>query len=162
MSTKTICSDLDKLAISYIECYQEILFNRQLLNDCLDDAYLNLSKARSLIGCNRLSLLQIPNEFDANLFVSHETDGHMVNEKLSYDKFSLVSTDDNEDVVVQTKLPNWFGVFTPLNLKTSQKSFFKSVNIILNVCELQSKLNAIEIEYKNLLEKKTNILKLED
>ena len=55
MSIKsTICSDLDDLVVLYIECYQEILHNHQLLNNSLDDGHLNLSKARSLIGCNNL------------------------------------------------------------------------------------------------------------
>jgi hypothetical protein len=146
MSTLIVNEQLDILAISFVECYQDILFNRELLNNSLDDAYLNLSKARSLIGCNNLSLLQIPNEIESSLFIDD-----------SHDTFKLFTHD-----IDLKKNCSWFGLFTPLSLKNSQKSFFKSVEIIINLCNLNSKLKSIENEYKKLLEKKNVLLNLEE
>ena len=143
MALLIINEQLDTLAISFVECYQDILFNRDLLNNCLDDAYLNLSKARSLIGCNSLSLLQIPSEIEASLYVDDSTE-----------TFKLSSSTNGDEI---KKKCSWFGVLTPLSLKTSQKSFFKSVDVILNLCNLHSKLKSIEIEYKKLLEKKNDL-----
>ena len=146
MSTLIVNEQLDILAISFVECYQDILFNRELLNNSLDDAYLNLSKSRSLIGCNNLSLLQIPNEIESSLFIDD-----------SHDTFKLLTHDSD-----LKKNCSWFGLFTPLSLKTSQKSFFNSVEIIINLCNLNSKLKSIENEYKKLLEKKNVLLNLEE
>ena len=145
MMALDINEELDKLAISFVECYQEILFNRQLLNNDLDDAFLNLSKARSLIGCTSLSILQIPSEIEPSVFVRVDEDDD--------NRFQLSSGDD--ETGIQKNSCSWFGLFTPQSLKTSQKCFFKSMNVVVNLCNLQSKLKSIENDYKKaLLEKK--------
>ena len=60
---------LDKCCTMYVETYQSLLEQRSLLNKTLDDGYLNLSKARSIMGCTSLSILQVPVEMDARVNV---------------------------------------------------------------------------------------------
>ena len=199
------CDKLYILSLVYMSCYEELLANRTLLDKCLDDAYLNMSKARSLVGCSNLSILQIPvdeltakydinvsknqisepieignnkgandhrleiDTLDFNLSVRHEPP---VKEKEENDKkgnqdddndddFEKVKTSDVEDneegeetncernkkdasklnkLYDLNKMPSWFGVLTPLSLKTSHKAFCRSLNIITAICEQQTRL----------------------
>lgn len=151
---------LDMLSLMMLECYDEILIKRNLLNTCLDDAFLNLSKARSLIGCSNLSILQVPVELEPNVTVNenereYETDpdSDIKCKYLNYElaiqtKQKTATSSDMEQAI--PNLPSWFGVLTPLSLKTSHKSFAQSLYIIKSICELQSKLANLQVVYSDL------------
>jgi hypothetical protein len=178
---------LDKCASLYIECYEQLLAERAVLDKCLDDAYLHLSKARSVMGCATLSITQIPNELEPNvrvnlieqnnvslldedrlMFKSNKFDlvvgkGEKVESNKKDDEASeLSSTLENMNISAKSPskmpLPTWFGVLTPLNLKTSHKSFTSSLSIITSICELQSKLESLRSTYHELLKQKKNSL----
>lgn len=182
---------LDKCACLMVECYDEILQKRELLNKCLSDGYLNLSKARAIIGCTNLSMLQVPAELEPVVTVDvseqrefHKTDLEAVNLQFETDKFALSiaerskpnvdkknsdESDDEQDQSnkkqAETKrssannnvipCPNWFGVLTPLSLKTSQKSFSRSLFLIVSLCELQCRLHSLKQTYDDLLKSKS-------
>ncbi|CAF0754261.1 unnamed protein product [Brachionus calyciflorus] len=152
---------LDKCICLFVECYQTVLTQRELLNKTLDDGYLNMSKARSIIGCSSLSILQIPSELEAKVTVDIKTDTSLVKTDDPSVKFEYPET--NFDLIIDNNhekkenssisMPNWFGVLTPLSLKTSQKSFCRSLNLITSLCESQEKLKNLEQIYKALLMK---------
>jgi hypothetical protein len=163
----SIDDKLDTCAIMLVECYEELL-----LKECLDIGYLNLSKARSLLGCASLSILQVPKEdLIANVKVIVNEKTNKAEDYFEYNdtEFNLIdmkSLNENTNetkaeapTILSTPLPNWFGVLTPLSLKTSQKSFSNSLQIIKRICELQAKLVALRTTYKQLLgQSKTNSL----
>ena len=156
MDKEELNEKLDTVSLMMIECYDEILTKRNQLNTSLDDAFLNLSKARSLIGCSSLSILQVPVELEANVTVNEcekEVTESDVNYKhLNYDLMiktkQKTSSNDTEQSI--PSLPTWFGVLTPLSLKTSHKSFSQSLYIIKSICELQSKLANLQLIYSDL------------
>lgn len=160
MDKDSINEKLDTLTLEILDCYDQILNKRSLLNSNLDDAYLNLSKARSLIGCASLSIMQVPSELEPNVTVNElETDAICPgNNEIKYKEITY-------DLVVQSKqktsdhtdnkqpipsLPTWFGVLTPLSLKASQKMFSQSLYTIKSICELQTKLNSLQKSYFDL------------
>jgi hypothetical protein len=128
-----INEQLDKLTLLMIECYDDILTHHTLLEQCLNEAHLNLSKARSLIGCTNLSLLQIPADLNA-----------------------LVKIDDNFEILQanDTQVPKWFGALPPLSLKNSHLSFKRTFNLISKLCQLQIKLKQLQCEFNELKFKK--------
>lgn len=140
MSLNEINERLDEYASAYIECYEKLLSERALLAKCLDDGYLNLSKARSIIGCSSLSIMQVPAELDASIGVEEET---VESDTVEHSEYKLVRRNDHQ----QQKLPPWFGVLTPLSLKSSHQSFSRSLHLITSICELQSKLNSLRLAY---------------
>lgn len=153
----SLCEKLDKCTIDYVECYGQILTQRALLDESLGDAFLNLSKARSLIGCTNLSTLQIPPELTpyAHIELNSDEEGH--------DEFNLVfssATEQNDDAkrLTCSPFPKWFGVLAPLSLKSSHKSFSRSLNLAVSLCELQSKLKYLEKEFNELTDEKQQLL----
>lgn len=152
---------LDKCICLYIDSYQSLLTLRDLLDKTLDDGYLNLSKARSIIGCSNLSVLQIPAELEAKVSIeTNEKVDIIKTDDPNYD-FEYTNIDFNLSVSTDNKqvaLPNWFGVLTPLSLKLSQKSFFRSLDIISSVCEYQTRLNILGKTYQELLSEKNKLL----
>ncbi|RNA41307.1 coiled-coil domain-containing protein [Brachionus plicatilis] len=153
---------LDKCACLYIESYQSLLTLRELLNKALDDGYLNLSKARSIVGCTSLSILQIPSELEAKVSIETnekidivKTDDPSVDLEVPSIQFNLsVSNSDSKEI----PLPSWFGVLTPLSLKTSQKSFCRSLNLATSICECQTRLNELGKVYQDLLSEKNKLM----
>lgn len=158
----SVLEDLDRYTCLYIDCYQELLLKHKQLEDCLNDGFLNLSKARSIIGCTNLSLLQIPVELESSVLIKSDFNYYDENVELNYEKFDLIvngNSEINEDLnKVKTKLPHWFGVLTPLSLKQSHSAFYKSFHTIVLLCQLQSKLKSIEKQVKFLVEKKKKII----
>ena len=136
---------LDKQACEMLECYEELLTERSLLEKCLDDGYLNMSKARSIVGCASLSRLQIPEE---DLGESR----FKVNIK-DEDQFELV-VDQNQPL----HPPKWAGSFPSMSLKASQKAFARSLPLLVSIAHLQAKLTSMELAYKGLLKEKQKIV----
>ena len=66
---ESVCERLDRVVSESIDTYQKLIEQRSLLNKTLDDGYLNLSKARSIMGCANVSILQVPAEMDARVNV---------------------------------------------------------------------------------------------
>lgn len=155
---------LDKCVCMYIESYQSLLTLRELFNKALDDGYLNLSKARSIIGCSNLSVLQIPSELEPKISIETsekidiiKTDDPNVDFELKNIQFNLSATGSDSK---EARLPNWFGVLTPLSLKTSQKSFSRSLNLASCIAECQIRLNSLGNFYQDLLSEKNKLLNL--
>lgn len=172
---------LDTCACLFIESYQDLLEHRTMLDKCLDGAYLNLSKARSIIGCTSLSILQVPVELAPIVTVetstrklTTKTDDPNFDFEYSTTNFDLIvkrglkQTNKNEDYNDIDKLevkqdsnlipfPNWFGAFAPLSLKTSQKSFARSLYLITSICQLQAKITYLQTDYKKMMLQKESI-----
>jgi hypothetical protein len=154
-----VLNNLEKCSCLFIDCYQQILEERKLLDSTLDDAYLNLSKARSIIGCSNLSILQVPNEnLTANVKIEiNEPD--QKNDLDLIDKFNNLSIDlIRGSSSTNNKPSNWFGVLTPLSLKQSQTSFNRSLNLIKSICELQIKIQNLQFIYSDLLKRKDELV----
>ena len=83
-----------------IDCYSnEIIEQRKLLNTSLDDAYLNLSRARSLVGCTSLPIMQVPFELEANVTVSSKTSQSSCSDSQQDIKYN----ETKFDLIIQTK-----------------------------------------------------------
>ena len=156
---------LDACALSMLDCYEEILTQRSLLEKSLDDAYLNMSKARSILGCAQLSALQLPAELKPSVTVSL-TKKHAATEAANAElqlkdelKFALdvEQPRGNSPTDAQTPptCPSWFGALAPLSLRNSQRLFYKSLCVANSIAELQTRLSALQFTYKQaFIEKK--------
>ena len=161
---------LDLVVTLLVKCYEQLLGERKLLEETLNDGYLNLSKARSQLGCANLSIMQVPAE-DHNLkpFVTVEVKNEMktvrsdeeknININFSATVFDLVyhkdeikSIDAEKKESTEKSAPQikWFAAFPSLSLRQSQKGFSKSIVIAKNIAELQAKLNVLYDLYKSL------------
>ena len=168
--THILDEKLDLVVTLLVKCYQQLLDERKLLEESLNDGYLNLSKARSQLGCANLSIMQVPAE-DHNLkpFVTVEVKNEMrtvrseeeknINIKFSatvydlvYHKDEIKSIDAEKKESTEQSAPQikWFAAFPPLSLRQSQKGFSKSIVIAKNIAELQAKLNVLYDLYKTL------------
>ena len=152
---------LDHCVCLLVECYEEILRQRSLLNECLDAGFLNLSKARSLLGCASLSILQVPSELDAAVTIDIKEQTALAENYFDYKllefdlKFSNAPKSATSNGPNQANpMPSWFGVLTPMSLKTSHKSFANSLYLIKSISELQNKLTSLKLVYKRLLSEK--------
>ena len=163
----SLLEKLDKCACQFVECYQQLLTERLLLNSCLDEGYLHLSKARSMMGCASLSITQVPNELESKVRVALNEQENEIDTDLEHKskKFELVFVNDNAEKIIDEAgeaaksnkmppLPSWFGVLTPQNLKTSHKSFARSLYIATSICELQSRLESLKLTYQELMKQK--------
>jgi D-tyrosyl-tRNA(Tyr) deacylase len=164
----SIDEQLDKCVELMIDCYTKLLEKHDSLNDCLNQAFLKMSKARSLMGCHNVSMLQIPTETLKPLVavdLHQSTRTCEINKLVSlnhdHTQFELKKfTNENDELVtsdfdLNIPMPKWFGVLTPTSLRESQKSFVKSFLSISALCELQTQYKHLEILYKNLLAKKS-------
>jgi hypothetical protein len=151
--SSAICEALDEHTVEYIECYGQLLFYHDLLDQCLNEGFLNMSKARSLIGCVNLSMLQIPSELSADVHVAVKYKTNERDPSFGYASFEMLDNEE-ENGDTSKKFPKWFGVLAPLSLKTSHKSFCKSIDIIGKLCEQQSRLKSIEKVLEHLTAKK--------
>ena len=164
MSNVNINEQLDTCAEMLVNTYDEILKQRQLLNEQLDSGYINLSKARSILGCTNLSMMQIPSELEPNVTVNILENNDFSENGIEYKNvdFNLQITDHkktDKDQAIDTEkkqpvnipLPSWFGVLTPMSLKRSQKSFANSLHLVQSICELQTRLQNLQATYKQLL-----------
>ena len=139
---------LDICASEIIECYQEILSERVILEKFLTDGFLNMSKARSIMGCSSLSQLQIPqNEMETQIRVNEY---YEEKNNVKTVRFDMENTNKNSTT------PKWIAPFSPLSLKNSQKDFTRSLNIIVSVAEKQIRLEALRNTYRDLLKNKAN------
>ena len=169
---------LDLVATALVECYEKLLSERKLLDTCLNDGYLNLSKARSQVGCAHLSIMQIPAE-ELKPFVTVEIKSSNTSTALDESKdiridysthsFDLQFEENDEDpkkndekegdeIKFDAKskkkyapLTKWFGAFPSLSLRQSQTAFSNSLFIIKNIADLQAKLKSLHSLYKDLL-----------
>jgi hypothetical protein len=158
---------LDLVVTLLVKCYEQLLGERKLLEESLNDGYLNLSKARSQLGCANLSIMQVPAE-DHNLkpFVTVEVKNEMktvrsddeknININFSATVYDLVyHKDEIKSIDAQSTEQSapqikWFAAFPSLSLRQSQKGFSKSIVIAKNIAELQTRLNVLYDLYKSL------------
>ena len=126
---------LDEHACRMIECYAALLAERDKLNARLDAAHLNMSKARSLLGCTRLSVLQVPGE--------------------ELEPRVTVNTSDRFELnVLDASFPNWFGLLVPMSLRDSHKAFAASLHHVVAIGALQTRLAQLQSAYATLLAQK--------
>lgn len=154
-SPAVVCQDklnekLDRYASQMLDCYQEILVQRDILEGFMKDGYLNMSKARSIMGCANLSQLQIPGEeLKADVRVVHHLDDFFDDVKSC--QFELISSKST------TSIPKWIAPFPSQSLNRSQKAFSNSLNVALLIAEKQSLLAALQKEYRTLLDEKKTL-----
>lgn len=139
---------LDTYAIEMIECYQDLLAERVLLEKFLKDGFLNMSKARSIVGCASLSRLQIPeNTMTAQVRVNEYAD-ESSNDDVKSNRFELIR---------ETGMPMWIGPFSPLSLKNSQKDFSRTLDIIVSLAEKQNRLQGLIDAYNRASKEKLKL-----
>lgn len=150
MDVESLNKKLDTYASKMIECYQEILFERKLLENYMQDGYLHMSKARSLMGTANLSQLQIPQDkMEAEIRVEYDQED--LDDHVKTFQFSLV---DNVKKSTNS-VPKWLGAFAPTSLNQSRTAFSRVINLVLSIAEKQNQFLELESAYKTLWKEKT-------
>ncbi|UJR27837.1 hypothetical protein I4U23_009103 [Adineta vaga] len=99
----TLCEQIDKLTVSYLEEFGHLLSCKQLLEDTIKQGYFNLSRARIIMGVNNLSRLQYS-----------ERDPMLAATKIAISSSSLPFEADKEtDKEQGDDALKWFGLLTP-------------------------------------------------
>lgn len=161
MSKISLNEKLDQCAELLVSTYNEILIVRDSLSEQLDNGFINMSKARSLLGCSGLSAMQIPAELESKITVEVVEHNQRTVSGFEYKdlEFNLDINNYNKNSEEQMEakyapLPSWFGALPPMSLKNSHMSFSSSIHTIKSLCELQTKLHYLQIAYKQLLAEK--------
>ncbi|CAF0800386.1 unnamed protein product [Rotaria sordida] len=144
----SLCEQIDKLTIDYLEEFGHLLACKQLLDDTIKQGYFNLSRARVIMGVNNLSRLQYS-----------EKDPMIASTKISITltPFNIEKQIDKEHYDDTLK---WFGLLSPTILKQSQKSFQQTIDLALETCIRQKKILQLKNQIEQLLkEKKTFLIK---
>ena len=146
----TLCEQIDKLTINYLEEFGHLLASKQILDDTIKQGYFNLSRARVIMGVNNLSRLQYSekNPMTASTKIS-----------ISSDPFAIDKETDHEHADDTLK---WFGLLSPQVLKQSQKSFQQTIDLALEVCQRQDKICQLKAELQRLLKEKKDFLTKEN
>jgi hypothetical protein len=146
----SICEQIDKLTINYLEEFGHLLACKQLLDDTIKQGYFNLSRARVIMGVNNLSRLQYS-----------EKDPMTASTKISISSspFQVEKQIDKEHCDDALR---WFGLLSPNVLKQSQKSFQQTIDLALEACRRQENLSELKIKIKQLLKEKQTFLTKEN
>jgi len=194
-----VMDKLDRCSCLFVEYYQQLLEERELLDAAMSDGYLHMSKARSIMGCASLSINQVPNDtlvakFTCDIVEEGTEEGEKEKKNddddddllLKFNKsltFSLVENHLHKKNKKETtagsetgteyspvisrnssssssRMPTWFGVLTPQSLRSSHKSFTRSLYLIRSIAELQTKLKQLQVVYADLIEQKKKARKL--
>lgn len=148
MDVENLNKKLDTYASKMIECYQAILFERKLLENYMQDGYLHMSKARSLMGTANLSQLQIPQDkMEAEIRVEYDQEDF--DDHVKTFQFNLVDMKRSDSV------PKWLGAFAPNSLNQSRNAFSRVINLVLSIAEKQNQFLELETAYKTLWKEKT-------
>ena len=163
----TLKEKLDTCAILCVETYNELLAQRTRLNEQLDNGFINMSKARSIMGCASLSSMQLPSEITPSVLVDvveskqneidfeyNQTNFNLKIANIKKSNETVEETAEKKMTVSNIPLPSWFGFLTPMSLKSSQKSFCSSFETIKYISELQAKLQDLQNLYTDLLKQK--------
>ena len=147
---ETICKKIDTLVFQYLEEFGQLLACKQLIEDAMKNGYFNLSRARIIMGIDNLSSSQYT-----------ERDSIIASTRFSITEnpFDVEKQIDQEHADDSIK---WFGFFTPGVLKQSQKSFQKSIDLILETCRRQKAIENLRIEIQSLLKEKKSFLTKEN
>jgi len=146
----SLCEQIDKLTINYLEEFGHLLSCKQLLDDTVKQGYFNLSRARIIMGVNNLSRLQYS-----------ERDPMIASTKISISSlpFDIEKQIDKEHCDDTLK---WFGLLSPNVLKQSQKSFQQTIDLALESCKRQENLFQLKTKIEQLLKEKKNFLTKEN
>jgi hypothetical protein len=146
----SLCEQIDKLTINYLEEFGHLIACKQLLDDTIKQGYFNLSRARIIMGVNNLSRLQYS-----------EKDPMIASTKISIssDPLSIEKHIDHEHSDDALK---WFGLLSPKVLKQSQKSFQQTIDLALEACQRQENICQLKIQLERLLKEKKTFLTKEN
>jgi hypothetical protein len=146
----SLCEQIDKLTINYLEEFGHLLACKQLLDDTIKQGYFNLSRARIIMGVNNLSRLQYS-----------EKDPMIASTKISIssDPFEIEKQIDQEHSDDTLK---WFGLLSPRVLKQSQKSFQQTIDLALEACRRQENICQLKNHIEQLLKEKKTFLTKEN
>jgi vacuolar-type H+-ATPase subunit D/Vma8 len=146
----TLCEQIDKLTINYLEEFGHLIASKQILDDTIKQGYFNLSRARVIMGVNNLSRLQYS-----------EKDPMIASTKISIssDPFAIEKETDHEHADDALK---WFGLLSTKVLKQSQKSFQQTIDLALEVCQRQDNICQLKNELEQLLKEKNDFLTKEN
>lgn len=139
----SLCEEIDKLTVNYLEEFGHLLACKQLLDDTIKQGYFNLSRARIIMGVNNLSSLQYS-----------EREPMVASTKVSIsstDSFNIEKSIDKENSDDALK---WFGLLTPNVLKQSQKSFQQTIDLALEACKRKENILELKEKIQELLNKK--------
>lgn len=146
----SVCEQIDKLTLDYLEEFGQLLSCKQLLDDTMKQGYFNLSRARVIMGVNNLSYLQYS-----------EQDPMVAATKVSmstspFDIEKHVDQEHRDDAL------RWFGILTPGVLKQSQKAFQQTIDLAIEACKRQDKILQLKTELEQLLKEKKAFLSKEN
>ncbi len=146
----SLCEQIDKLTINYLEEFGHLLSCKQLLDDTIKQGYFNLSRARIIMGVNNLSRLQYS-----------EKDPMIASTRISIlsSPFEIEKQIDKEHCDDTLK---WFGLLSPNVLKQSQKSFQQTIDLALEACKRQENILCIKSQIEELLKEKKSYLTKEN
>ena len=167
MTDISLNEKLDRCAELLVATYGDILKQRDRLNEQLDSGFINMSKARSILGCSSLSAMQIPAELEPNVTVrvleQEAADGA---DGIKYKDLTFQLSvaapkrnDEQQQEAASAPLPSWFGALPPMSLKNSHKAFSSSIHTIASICELQARLHSLQLTYKQLVASKKQPVK---
>ena len=146
----SLCKQIDKLTIDYLEEFGHLLACKQLLDDTVKQGYFNLSRARIIMGVNNVSRLQYS-----------EKDPMIAATKISissipFDIEKQIDKEHGDDAL------KWFGLLSPNALKQSQRSFQQAIDLILETCRRQENILRLKTKLQELLKEKQSYLTKEN
>ncbi|CAF2117969.1 unnamed protein product [Rotaria magnacalcarata] len=146
----SLCEQIDKLTVDYLEEFGHLLACKTLLDDTIKQGYFNISRARIIMGVNNLSRLQYS-----------EKDPMIASTTISITSspFNIEKTMDKEHSDDALK---WFGLLSPLALKQSQKSFQQTIDLSLEACRRQENILQLKSQIEQLLKAKKIFLTKEN
>ncbi len=146
----SLCEQIDKLTINYLEEFGHLISCKQLLDDTIKQGYFNLSRARIIMGVNNLSRLQYS-----------EKDPMIASTKVSISSlpFDIEKELDKEHCDDALK---WFGLLSPNVLKQSQKSFQQTIDLALEACRRQENILELKNKIEQLVKEKQTFLTKEN
>ncbi|CAF1022785.1 unnamed protein product [Rotaria sp. Silwood1] len=146
----SLCKQIDKLTIDYLEEFGHLLACKQLIDDTVKQGYFNLSRARVIMGVNNLSSLQYS-----------EKDPMIASTKIfiTSSPFNIEKQINKEHCDDALK---WFGLLSPNVLKQSQKSFQQTIDLALEACIRQKNILQLKNQIEKLLKEKQSFLTKEN
>ncbi|CAF2351916.1 unnamed protein product [Rotaria sp. Silwood2] len=147
----SLCEQIDKLTIDYLEEFGHLLACKQLLDDTIKQGYFNLSRARVIMGVNNLSRLQYS-----------EKDPMIASTKIFLTSSSPFNIEKQIDKEHSDDALKWFGLLSPNVLKQSQKSFQQAIDLALEACMREKNILQLKSQIEQLLKEKKTFLTKEN
>ncbi|XP_066999047.1 coiled-coil domain-containing protein 115 [Anabrus simplex] len=183
-----IYKEMDELSLKILQLMEQHIRSKVRLEELMKTGFLDMAKARYIMGNNNVSSLQLPTEcseeflpqYTVTAFVE-STLGHALyklnnmslndvepsiertlvkKRKGKMDEVVSISTDMQEDEESAKIIDplKWFGVLVPQNLRRAQTCFRTVLQLVVEIATIQSELVFCQQKYKELLQCKSSLL----